>query len=294
MTTDHRPTDLAGIALVGGAMIGWSSIGYFTRALTTDVWTTLCGRAIAGAILLTVLFVGRNGRASLARFRAMGGAGLAYAAASVVCAFGTIGALYDTSVANYAVIGATAPFAAALLARVVLGERVAVRTLVAGSVSLAGVAIVVSGSLGGGHWIGDLLAVIMMLSFAAMIVIARARPQMPTTPPNILAVVATAVVAAPFADLGPVGGRDWMLLVAFGFTNFVLAGLFFTAGSQRIPAVETALIVSLDIVFAPALVWAAFGEAPSDAALVGGGVVFVAVLVDILAGADRRTPSRGS
>ena len=105
--------------------------------------------------------------------------GVAHAAASVVCALATITSLYETSVANNAVIGATAPFAAALLARVFLGERVPLRTLVAGAVALVGVAVVVSGSLGGGRLRGDLLAVVMMLSFATMIVVSRARPTMP-------------------------------------------------------------------------------------------------------------------
>lgn len=284
----HRRHELVGIALVLAATAVWSMTGFFTRALSTDVWTTLAGRSAFGFVILTTIFVARNGLASWKVMRSMGRWGVAHAAASVVCALATITSLYETSVANNAVIGATAPFAAALLARVFLGERVPLRTLVAGAVALAGVAVVVSGSLGGGRLRGDLLAVAMMLSFATMIVVSRARPTMPVAPPNILAVAANFVVTAPLADFGRIGAPDAALLAAFGVTNFVLAGTLFLAGSRRIPATDSALLVALDIVFGPALVWAVFAEAPTTAGIVGGAVVFVAVAGNVLLGRDRR------
>ena len=60
--------------------------------------------------------------------------------------------------------------------------------------------------------------------------------------------------------------------------------MLFLAGSRRIPAADSTLIVALDIVFGPALVWAVFGEAPTTAGLVGGAIVFVAVVANVVAG----------
>lgn len=285
--SSHRRHELTGIALVAAATAVWSMTGFFTRALGTDLWTTLAGRSAFGLLVLAGLFVATHGRESLAAFRSMGRWGVAHAVASVVCALTTISSLYNTSVANNAVIGATAPFAAAAMARLFLGERVPARTLLAGVGALVGVGIVVSGSLGGGHLLGDLLAVAMMLSFAGMVVISRARPTMPVAPPNILAVAINLAITAPLADFASIGPRDGGLLAAFGFSNFVLAGMLFLAGSRRIPAADSTLIVALDIVFGPALVWAVFGEAPTTAGLVGGAIVFVAVVANVVAGAER-------
>jgi len=284
-SVSSRRSHLIGIALVSAATLCWSLTGFFTRVLGTDLFTTLAGRSALGEIFLLVLFVAQEGRAAPRVFLSMGRLGVAQALASVCCAFATIASLYNTSVADNAVIGAASPFAAALLARLFLGERIPVRTLVAGAVSLVGVGIVVSGSLGHGRLFGDVLAVGMMLSFAAMIVIARAKPDMPVTPPNILAVAINFVLAAPFAHLGAVAPHDWGLLAAFGFTNFLLAGMLFLAGSRRIPAAESALIVALDLVFGPSVVWAAFGEAPTREGLIGGAVVLVAVVGHVVAGA---------
>lgn len=288
-SASERSAHLLGVALVAAATLSWSLTGFFTRVLGTDLFTTLAGRSAFGMVFLTILFVAQEGRASLRVFASMGRMGIAQAIASVICAFATIASLYNTSVADNAVIGATSPFAAAILARIFLGERVPLRTLVAGAVSLIGVGVVVSGSLGHGRLFGDALAVVMMLAFAAMIVIARAAPAMPVAPPNILAVAMNFVLAAPFARLAGVAPVDWGLLAAFGFTNFLLAGMLFLAGSRRIPAAESALIVALDLVFGPSVVWAAFGEAPTTEGLIGGAIVLAAVVGHVAAGTRRNT-----
>jgi len=277
----------AGVALVVAATVSWALTGFFTRVLGTDLATTLAGRSAFGVVFLVAIFVVRERRAAAASFLAMGRWGVAQAVASVLCALATIASLYHTSVADNAVIGATSPFAAALLARIFLREKVPARTLIAGAVSLLGVGIVVSGSLGQGRLFGDALAVGMMVAFATMIVIARARPDMPVAPPNILAVAMNFVVTAPFASFAAVAPRDWGLLAAFGFTNFVLAGMLFLAGSRRIPAAESALIVALDLVFGPSVVWAAFGEAPTREGLIGGAIVLAAVVGHVVAGMRR-------
>lgn len=276
--------ELAGVALVFGATLAWALTGYFTRALSTDVWTTMAGRAAFGLIILVALFLARHRRDGWRQFRSMGRWGVAHAAASVVCAVATIASLYNTTVANNTVIYATAPIAAAGLARVFLRERIDRRTVAAGLASMIGVAICVAGSSDGVHLLGDLLAVVMTLAFAAMTVISRARPSMPVLPPSILAVAVNLLVALPFARFGAVGPVDAGLLAAFGFTNFVLAGTLYLAGSARLPAARSSLIITLDIVLSPALVWAAFGEAPSLQVLIGGAIVFVAVVANVLGG----------
>jgi drug/metabolite transporter (DMT)-like permease len=273
-----------GIALVTGATLSWSLTGLYTRVLHLDPWTTMAGRSVFGLIFLSAIFLIRRRGTTVSALVAMGRHGVGQAVASVACAIFTITSLAETSVADNAVIGATSPFAAAALAWLWLGERVARRTIVAGLVSLLGVGVVVSGSLGGGRILGDLLAVGMMLAFAVMIVVSRARPSMPIDGPNLLAVALNLALTAPFADFATIGATQALVLAAFGFTNFVAAGMLFLAGSGRIPAAETALIVALDLVFGPALVWIFVAETPPTAGLAGGAIVFVAVVGHVVAG----------
>ncbi|MGO8485040.1 hypothetical protein AB9F39_38690, partial [Rhizobium leguminosarum] len=59
---------------------------------------------------------------------------------------------------------------------VILSERVSRRTLIAGGISLFGVAVIVASSIGGGTCWGYLLALGMTASFALVIIIPMHEP----------------------------------------------------------------------------------------------------------------------
>jgi drug/metabolite transporter (DMT)-like permease len=95
---------------------------------------------------------------------------------------------------------------------------------------------------------------------------------------TILNAVLNVAICAPLADWSQVDLRNAVLMVTFGFSNFVFAGLLFFAASRRLPAAEVALICGLDIVVSPLLVYLVVGEVPSTASFAGGLIVFAAVL----------------
>ena len=76
-------------------------------------------------------------------------------------------------VGNVAIIYATVPFAAAVLALLLLGERVRRQTMLAALVSLAGVTMVMLPGAGGGSVRGNVLALVMMLLSALYMVLVR-------------------------------------------------------------------------------------------------------------------------
>jgi len=51
-------------------------------------------------------------------------------------------------------------------------------------------------------------------------------------------------------------------------------------GAQRLPPAETALLALTETILAPLWVWLAINEVPSDWALIGGGILFAAVLTN--------------
>ena len=70
----------------------------------------------------------------------------------------------------------------------------------------------------------------------------------------------------------------------FGALGLGVLSLFI-AGAKRLPPVDTALIGALDAPLAPVWVWLVFAETPAMATLIGGGIVFAAVLAHIAAAA---------
>ena len=89
--------------------------------------------------------------------------------------------------------------------------------------------------------------------------------------------IASALVALPFAgDLGVPDGSLWPLL-AMGLVIMPLATWCLTTGPKLIPAPEVSLLMLIEAVFGPLIVWWALREYPGDATLIGGAIVLGAL-----------------
>ncbi|OWO94437.1 EamA family transporter [Rhizobium esperanzae] len=284
MTIDNSTTRLAGsehekgVLLIVAATLAWSASGVYSRLLTTDVWTAIAWRSLFGGLFLLIPCLFLEGGISRRQWRSvLRPSGLAMIACQTFSQGCFIGALYMTTVANVTMIYATTPFIAALFGWLVLKERVARRTMIAGAVSLFGVGVIVASSIGGGTGWGDLLALGMTASFALVIIIPRIDPGVPSLPPTVVSAFLTLVIFAPFGSVGSLDLHNWIVLAAFGATNFSLALVLFLAGAKRMPPAEAALIGTIEIVLTPFWVWLLFSEQPPIATYFGGAIIIGAV-----------------
>ena len=257
--------------------MAWSTAGLFARAIPLDTPTVILWRGMFGAAGLIGLLLVLKGARGLADFGRLGRAGLLYALASGLGMLTFVGALKATTIAHVAIIYATIPFAAAALGWLVLRERPSRAALITSTVALVGAATMVG--LGGeGHLTGDLLAVAMVICMAAMMVIARARPQLPTLAAGALSSLWAPLACLPFATMAGITPGNVALMAGFGLINTSLGFGLFIAGSRHLPAVTTALVGALETPLTPLWVWLVFGETPSPPTMAGGAVVFAAVL----------------
>ena len=187
-------------------------------------------------------------------------------------------ALGQTSVANTMLFYASAPFLSALLAFVLLRERIAPMTMLCMLAVFTGVGVIGSGSLAGGHLWGDFIAFLNAASAAAYYVILRKTGAQSLIVSAGLGYFATALLAYPFAphasfDLGQIG-----LVTISGAV--VLAGgcALQMIGPRHLPAAEVSMITMLEIVASPLLVWAVLSEAPAPLTLIGGSVILAALI----------------
>jgi drug/metabolite transporter (DMT)-like permease len=192
-------------------------------------------------------------------------------------------------VAHVAIIYATVPFLAAGLAWFVMRERPALHAVLASFAALMAVGLMV-GLGGDGSLLGDLLAFLMTASLAVMMVISRRFHGIPVMQAACISALLSGFVAIPFGVDFTVSGPDMFNLVLFGLVNSAIGLVLFTLGSRMLPAIETGLIGSLDAPLAPIWVWLAFSEIPTDTTLVGGLIVFVAVVAHVAGGA-RSSPA---
>ena len=174
---------------------------------------------------------------------------------------------------------AAAPFLAALLAWALMHERPPGHTWVAMFAALAGVAIMVGGSLGSGAVTGDVLSLIMTIAFAVVLVVTRRHREISMTPATALGMAIAFLAMAPFSEPSGLSARDFLLLAALGAGQIALGMILFTAGARLIPAAQAGLITLLEVVLGPLWVWLLYREQPGGLTLVGGAVILAAVLL---------------
>lgn len=273
--------DRRGTLLVTAAAVAWSTTGLFTRALDLDAGTMLVWRGVFGALGLVVFLGVVQGRGGLAGFARLGRAGWLYAVISGASMLCFIGSLRLTTVAHVAIIYAVVPFLAAGLGWVVLKHRPGLPAMVASGAALTG-AVVMVGFGGDGGALGDLMALAMTFGMAALMVIARARPGIPTIPAATVSALLAAAAALPFAAALTVTAPQALGLAAFGLVNSTAGLALFLLGSALIAPVKTALVTALDAPLAPLWVWVIYAETPSGATVAGGVIVMAAVVGYVL------------
>jgi drug/metabolite transporter (DMT)-like permease len=270
-----------GALLVAGGALAWSSSGLIVRTTATDAWTTLFWRSVFASLFLLIYVALRDRRGAVVAFRDLGLPGLGVAASFATSMGCFILALKETAVANVLIFQAAAPFVAAILAWLWLGERVSRTGAAAIGATMVGIIVMVSDSVAQGRVYGDLLSAVMGISFAIMVVLARRHRDVPMTAATCLATMMTAIVGLPFATL-VVAPSDLALLALFGVGQMGLGLIMFTAGVRLIPAADAGLITVLEVIAAPIWVWLAFGENPGLRAVIGGAIVLAAVIFHTL------------
>ncbi len=266
-----------GLVLVIVAVVAWSTAGLFTRYLSADTPTILFWRGLFGALGTVAVVAVLPGTGGIKTFRALDRSGVAYAALTALSMFFFITALRNTTVAHVAIVTAIVPFCAAYLGWALLGETPKPAVLVSSGIALAGVAIM-AGISTDGHLYGDGFALLMALCMAGMILISRRFPGIPALPATCLASAFSALGALPFATIYAVSAQDMGLLALFGLVNQVIGFGLFAMGARLLPPAETALFTALEAPLAPLWVWIALSEVPGTAVILGGLMVFGAVL----------------
>lgn len=297
LPAQHTSSDFRlGIALVAVAALIWSFGGTIARFLSvTDPWTVVFWRASFSAAFLLLFMLWRDGpRGTLALFRNMGLAGLGVACCFGIASSAFVVALQHTTVANILLTQAAAPLFAASLAWVVFREKVNLATWIAIAAVICGIAIMVSPSFSGTvSPLGDGLALLLTVMFSIAIVITRHSPNVRMTPAVCLGTGMAALAASQLASTYVVSYADLGWLFLFGAMNLGLGLAVFVTGVRLVPAALAALVSTLEPVLGPIWVWLVHAEVPGSRTIIGGAIVFVALLIHILNDWQRQRAPQG-
>jgi len=274
MTTCQSSNRRVGIALLLLSVVTYSTAGLFTKGVGAGAWEIIFWRGLFSAAFASVWTFRQ--RRFQREFFGMGTCGWAVAVIGGLGQAAFIPAFKLTTIANVALIYAVAPLIAALLAWLVMRERASAGTLIGCLFALAGVAVIVSGSLGHGSLTGDALALCMTIAMASVMVIYRKYPDTPGAGPAAMQSVLLLPVALLLGDPFSVVGPEIVVLAAFGLL-FAIASIALAEGAKRLPAGQTALLSTLETPLAPVLAFLVLAEIPTFPTFIGGALVLFAV-----------------
>ncbi len=188
-------------------------------------------------------------------------------------------AVTHTSVADTLVILASAPLMTAILGRVLLGERLHLRTWLAGAAVFAGVLGILGSGLGREGIVGDLAAFAGSLSLAMLLVTLRKFPEMKQLSAMCIAGLLTAGTALPFVGDFSLNLRQAGFAVLNGSVIVPIGLALVSMAPRYIAASEVSLITLLEAVLGPLWVWWILREAPTLQTLVCAAVILVALVI---------------
>ena len=273
-----------GALLVFGSAAAWSFGGAIARFLeVSDAWVTVFWRSVFASAFLLGFMLYRQGLVRTRQaFQSMGWPGLGVALCFATASTSFVVALSYTTVANVLLMQAGVPLIAALLGFVLFRESVSRATWAAIACVIGGVGIMVSESLGGTvSPIGDGLALLIAVVFACATVITRRHADVGMMPAVCLGTLIAALVSSSMVQRFGVSRADMGLLFLFGAANLGLGMALFVSGARLLPSALAALIGTAEPVLGPVWVWLIHGEVPGVRTLLGGGIVFLALLLHL-------------
>ncbi len=271
---------LKGLVITGLGVLCLVPDSLFVRLVEADALAIAFWRGLVAGCLLALFVLVRMGARAFEDVLRAGWQGHAYILLYGLSAPGFVLAVSLTSVANVVFILASMPVFAAVFSRLTLGEPISARMIWTMLGVFLGLAILIIGSKENAatSLAGDLVALGVSACYAGALTAVRgvrARSMVPAAP---IALIGMSVLLLPFVDvLAPVA-EFWPLLIAHGAFIAFASGLM-VLGPRYIGSAEVSLLILLETVLAPLLVWAVIGEDPGVWALVGGGVVIAVLLL---------------
>ena len=192
-------------------------------------------------------------------------------------------ALTMTTVANVLITMAMGPFFTAIVARVVLGQRIDMRTAMAIVLAALGIAWMFGAEVATQGWVGFVVALCVPMAAAVnWTVVQRAAVRGLTVdlaPGVLVGAVISTVVTLPMSMPFQAVTSDVAWLALLGLVQLAIPCLLSVACAKVLPAPEVSLLALLEVVFGIFLAWWGAGEAPSSSVVSGGLLVLGALLV---------------
>ena len=286
---ERRDDRSKGLALATAGIVALSPESLLIRLVAADRWTVVFWRGLFLAIALLGGVAVRSGD----RIKRIGKAGLLIGVMLGSQSVLFVYSITNTTVANTLVALSAAPLVTALIERILFGQRPPRRTWLFIGLAMAGITIMFTGTLGGGHMIGNLAALLASAGYGGVLVVIRRNRDVSMVPAIGFSGLVQLLLVSPLADPLSASISDLRYLALSGLVVLPLGFGLLSIAPRFAPAPEVGLVTLLETVLGPFWVWLALGEQPGLWPLIGGVVVIAAVAGNSVLPLKRPIPVQG-
>ncbi len=185
-----------------------------------------------------------------------------------------------TLVANTLIILALIPLFAAVIAVFWLRESPRPHTWLVIIGCLLSVSLIFGVDLNSGHFFGDAFALAAAVLLAFNFCILRRRPRLSPVRGLMYGGLFSTFIALPLADLSSIVPLDYIYGSLLGGIIVPFSFLLLSFSCRLIQPAEVGLIMLLEMLIAPLMVWAVIGEVPELLVVVAGVLILVLLALD--------------
>ena len=183
----------------------------------------------------------------------------------------------NTTVTNAVFLMSTGPLWAALASYFFLKKIVGLKTIIAITGSMIGIAVMFSQGLQSSNYLGNIIILGVPICFAFQLTLINKRSDIDYMPSTFLAGIFVVLVGVFTITDHSISTRDLSIILFMGAFQVGLGFVLITIGSRYIPPHRAALYILLEPVLAPIWAWVGVGETPQIIELIGGLIVFAFV-----------------
>ncbi len=261
----------------------WSSAGLFIKIMDWNPIAIAGMRSFIASIVIYIYL--RHPRIHLSFPQ------IAAAVANAVTMLLFVSANKTTTAANAILLQYCAPVFTAFIGAILLREKTHAEHYAAIPLVVAGMVFMFFDKLGGGKLFGNVLAIMSAITFSFYFVFMRMQKDESPLESILLSHWLTAGVCfiiSIFLPLPCITMKSIGAIAVLGVVQIGLSAILFSIAIKRVSAVQANLIAVIEPVFNPVWVFFAIGEAPGSHALIGGGIIVLAVIIASIITAHRR------
>ncbi|MES2071627.1 MAG: DMT family transporter [Pseudomonadota bacterium] len=265
----------------------WSIAGVLTRHLdVARSFEVTFWRSLFAALFVALAMLWQHKSQAIRKLASVGRFGLISGVmwAVMFCCF--MIALTMTTVANTLIVMSVSPLLTALLAWVVLHQKIVLRTWLAIAVALAGMLWMFAGgmsSVDATGLAGMLIAIgIPVAASVNVITLKKAGQAVDLIPAVLIGGVISAALMLPLTLPLQASVHDMAILAVLGVLQLGFPCMLMVSASRTLSAPEISLLALLEVLLGPIWAWLGAGEVPAQETLVGGAVVLAALVFNEL------------